>query len=105
MVYLLAEWLDTEPFGVLTLRGVERADLLARVSALQRGPGSEEGRDVEEVALEDALADFFTRRGPLPELALPAEPGHRALDDLDAALLGPGGDRAVERLRRMLDGG
>lgn len=36
VVYLLAEWLDDHPFGVLTLRGVDRDVLLADVSARRR---------------------------------------------------------------------
>ncbi len=36
VVYLLAEWLDDHPFGVLTLRGVDRDLLLADVSTRRR---------------------------------------------------------------------
>ncbi len=120
VVYLLAEWLDTEPFGVLTLRGVDRSALLARVAALQgasqgasRGApdeGPQRGARLEgaaqpagELALAEA-ADFFTRPAPLPAPPTPRDPvppeaGRTVLDDLDASELGPGGARVAERLR------
>ena len=125
VVYLLAEWLDTEPFGVLTLRGVERDELLAAVAARQRAlhepaagtggtasgaaPGSAPGGEsdpggVRDVPLADLVGTFFTRSGPLPALADPAaQPsGHTVLDALDAALLGPGGAALPDLLRAAL---
>jgi len=119
VVYLLAEWLDTEPFGVLTLRGVDRDELLAAVAARQRvldapspGAGAAPGAGgsapdpggVREVPLADLVATWFTRSGPLPVLAEPAlrPSGHTVLDDLDAALLGPGGEGLPDRLRAAL---
>lgn len=100
VVYLLAEWLDTEPFGVLTLRGVDRDALLARVSARQRREEPLEDDDVPgEVALADAVG-FSTRQAPLPPLGgAPPAAGATVLDDLDASLLGPGGARVADRLR------
>ena len=119
VVYLLAEWLDTEPFGVLTLRGVDRDELLAAVAARQRG-SREDGRTppgdarsgrgagdpggVRDVPLADVTGAFFTRSGPLPAPEdPPARPsGHTVLDDLDAALLGPVGASLPDLLRPAL---
>lgn len=103
VVYLLAEWLDTEPFGVLTLRGVERDALLAQVAALQRSSEGDRAEVVEEVALDDATGPFYPRAAALPALGASALTGAGVLDDLDASLLGPGGGRAVERLRRAYE--
>ncbi len=106
VVYLLAEWLDTEPFGVLTLRGVDRASLLAQVSALQRAPGegSRSSPGVaprEERPLADSLTGFWTSRGPLPPLPATPPAGGTVLDELDATLLGLAGTPAGERLRTL----
>jgi uncharacterized Zn finger protein len=99
VVYLLAEWLDAEPFGVLTLRGVERDALLAQVAALQRSSAGESAEAVAEADLADGPGPFYGRAAPLPAMGASVLTGAAVLDDLDASLLGPGGGRAVERLR------
>ena len=103
VVYLLAEWLDTEPFGVLTLRGVERDALLAQVAALQRSSPADVEPVVEEAPLADVLGPFYGRAAPLPAMGASAVTGPAVLDGLDAGLLGPGGARAVARLRRSYE--
>ena len=98
VVYLLAEWLDENPFGVLTLRGVDRDALLADVSARRRGPGTV-AAGAGEAPLErwDAPPeDFYAPAAPLPA----PEPGACALAPgaLDAALLGPEGPAVLAAL-------
>jgi len=104
VVYLLAEWLDTEPFGVLTLRGVDRDELLAAVAARSRAA---EGGEPEpaDAPLADLVDGWFTRTGPLPALeavATATASGRTVLDDLDVALLGPGAAGLPDRLRAAL---
>lgn len=73
VVYLLAEWLDDHPFGVLTLRGVDRDALVADVSARRRGRNGATGTEVGAAArpLErwDGLAAaFYAPLAPFPVL-------------------------------------
>ncbi len=103
VVYLLAEWLDDHPFGVLTLRGVDRDVLLADVSARRRDAelaarsGDEgQGADAEPRASEaggatlegwtGSRAAFSSPGAPLPAL----DPGGSApaLTVLDGTALG-----------------
>lgn len=101
VVYLLAEWLDDHPFGVLTLRGVGRDALVADVSARRRGPagtvpasaaagaGAAAGTGLGPLERWDGpAADFYAPRAPLPALEPPA-PGP-APDALDPSHLGAG---------------
>lgn len=90
VVYLLAEWLDDHPFGVLTLRGVGRDALVADVSARRRG-GSAAGTQVGAGAgplerWDGPAAAFYAPLAPLPALGA-AAPGP-ALRALDASHLG-----------------
>lgn len=101
VVYLLAEWLDGEPFGVLTLRGVERDGLLAAVAALQRPPDPGAGDAGGERQLGEALSAFYGRGAPLPPSPGGPQPGQRVLDELDAGALGAAGAAVVERLRAV----
>lgn len=110
VVYLLSEWLDGEPFGVLTLRGVQQEELLARVAALQRTAGEDPDRSraTEPLLVAGGSSPAvpvgaFYARGPLPALECSAARGGRStvLDDLDASLLGPGGGRVADRLRGL----
>jgi uncharacterized Zn finger protein len=109
VVYLLSEWLDDEPFGVLTLRGVQREELLARAAALQRSAGEDRSpSSLPERPLADGgssspvpVGRFYAAAAPLPAPEpgpVPAD-GRTVLDDLDASLLGPGGGRVADRLR------
>ena len=94
LVYVLAERLDDEPATALTLRGVDLADLLRRITDAASGPSA---------ALEDleALAATFHRgQGPLPDVAVPAlPPGRTVADDLDEVVLGPGAAGIADTLR------
>lgn len=104
VVYLLAEWLDEHPFGVLTLRGVEREALLADVSDRRRAPADEAGASRPGTGRAAAPLErwdgppeaFYAPTGPLPT----PEPGVSALAPgvLDAALLGPGATAVLDAL-------
>ena len=109
VVYLLAEWIDEHPFGVLTLRGVQREALLADVSDRRRGPAGQAGagrpgaepsgtgRTAAPLERWDAPPEaFYAPAGPLPVL----EPGVSALAPgvLDAALLGSEGPAVLDAL-------
>ena len=106
VVYLLAEWLDTEPFGVLTLRGVDRDELLAAVAARSRAAEEPDaGPEPADAPLAGLVDGWFTRTGPLPVLdvaPVTTGSGRTVLDDLDVALLGPGAAGLPDRLRAAL---
>ena len=93
-VYALAERLDAEPATTLTLRGVELADLLRRITAAASGPSE----PVEDLA-QHAPA-FHRLAGPLPDLGVRARiPGRTVADDLDDVVLGPGAAGIADVLR------
>nr|WP_255480147.1 SWIM zinc finger family protein [Quadrisphaera sp. RL12-1S] len=107
VVYLLAERLDTDPFTVLRLRGVDRDGLLSLVAERRAAQDDDESaaRPARRAAVGGPLpADGSFWRGhplpPPPDPSLP--PGTSALDALDASLLGPAGDAVVARLRPLL---
>ncbi|WP_432510480.1 SWIM zinc finger family protein [Kineococcus sp. SYSU DK001] len=94
VVYALAERLDAEPATVLTLRGVELADLLRRVTTAASGPSE----PVEDLTAH--VATFHRAGGDLPELVVRDRvPGRTVADDLDDLVLGPGGAGIADVLR------
>lgn len=102
VVYLLAERLDTDPFTVLRLRGVDRDGLLSLVAERRAVDDEQPGPRARIGGPLPADASFWKGR-PLPPPPDPALPsGASALDALDASLLGPAGDGVAARLRPLL---
>lgn len=114
VVYLLAEWLDDHPFGVLTLRGVERDAVLADVSARRRGSaagapsagasraGAAAGAGHGPLERWDGpAAAFYAPLAPVPVLEASA-PGP-APDALDPSHLGAGAAALLAALAPAYD--
>ncbi len=94
VVYALAEKLDAEPATALTLRGVELAELLRRITEAASGPSN----PVEDLSLH--VATFHRAAGDLPDLGIRQRvPGRTVLDDLDDLVLGPGAAGIADTLR------
>ncbi|MGE3287173.1 MAG: SWIM zinc finger family protein [Pseudonocardia sp.] len=107
-LFLLAESFDTDPFGILLLRGRERAELLGRVRAHRDRAGRTDGTVADGLAmaaptapLADCLDTFF-HAPPRPAVPPPAPaPADALLDQLpDPGITVRG--RAVTELLRPL---
>ncbi|PRY15341.1 SWIM zinc finger family protein [Kineococcus rhizosphaerae] len=94
VVYALAEQLDAEPATTLTLRGVELADLLRRITDAASGPSD----PLEDLGAH--VVTFHRAAGPLPDLGVRDRvPGRTVADDLDELVLGPGAAGTADSLR------
>jgi uncharacterized Zn finger protein len=88
VLYLLGEAFDDDPFLVLAWRGRGKDDLLAALRGLADDADDEpDPLDVEDVPLEDRLADFYAPAVPLSRLR--ARPTGPAPPDLLLRALDP----------------
>ncbi|WP_432492060.1 SWIM zinc finger family protein [Kineococcus gypseus] len=100
LVHALGEHLDAEPGELLVLRGAAPAGLLRRVEAAASGPSPAADDLAAELAADPARFHAVPAEPPEPAvLARPA--GRTAADDLDAAVLGPGGEGVPDALRPL----
>ena len=107
--YLLAESFDDDPFGILALRGRDRAALLANLRSRRGGPDPGAPAPPAETAgpgvpaLADCLDRYYRLSGELPDLVpglLSLEaPVHALLDQLPRVGLTVRGRPLVELLR------
>jgi uncharacterized Zn finger protein len=105
--YLLAESFDTDPFGMLALRGRDRETLLSNIRS-RRGvvspgdadPGLSAPADGIP-ALVDCLDSYFRLGGALPPLAALQTPPDAVLDQLPPVQLSVRGRPLAELLRPL----
>lgn len=82
--YLLAESFDEDPFAIMALRGRQREDLLAAISAMRTG--AEAADELEAVAppLSDCMDSYFAMSAEVVRRAAPETPPDSLLDQVPA---------------------